>query len=69
MTKRIDIVAAEDGDWEGLYIDGKLAAEGHSLDTRRVVEALGFTVGWRSVDMRNGSNLPQNIDELKDADA
>lgn len=34
------LVAAESGDWEALYIDGKLYAENHSLRSFNVLEAL-----------------------------
>lgn len=38
------------GDWEGLYIDGKLVTEDHDLDTGRVLTALGLEYKWIEVD-------------------
>jgi hypothetical protein len=31
MKKRVVILSTQDGDWEGLYIDGQLIDEGHTL--------------------------------------
>lgn len=39
MTK-FTFVTAECGDWQALYIDGKLAAEGHSVNARDVLDAI-----------------------------
>lgn len=39
---KIDIVNSDEGDWTGLYVDGRLMCEGHSLSPREVIEALGF---------------------------
>lgn len=33
-------VCPEGGDWEALYMDGKLVAEGHSLRIRDVLDAI-----------------------------
>lgn len=34
---KLIIASSEDGDWEGLYINGELVEEGHSLNWRRVI--------------------------------
>lgn len=34
---KLVIVFSEAGDWEGLYINGELVEEGHSLNWRRVI--------------------------------
>lgn len=39
MTK-FTFVTAECGDWQALYIDGKLAVEGHSISARSVLDAI-----------------------------
>jgi hypothetical protein len=39
MTK-FTFVTAESGDWQALYIDGKLAVEGHSVRARDVLDAI-----------------------------
>ena len=36
------LILSEDGDWIGLYVDGKLELEGHSLRTQDVIHALGI---------------------------
>jgi hypothetical protein len=54
------------GDWEGLYIDGKLAAEGHSLAVYQVLEALGVSYRFQEVEMDpyEFSSLPATLDEI-----
>ena len=37
---RFTFVTAECGDWQALYVDGKLAAEGHSISARSVLDAI-----------------------------
>lgn len=37
---KFTLVRPECIDWEALYIDGKLAAEGHSLSADRVLERI-----------------------------
>lgn len=39
MTK-FTFVTAECGDWQALYVDRKLAAEGHRVDARDVLDAI-----------------------------
>lgn len=39
MTK-FTFVTAESGDWQALYINDKLAAEGHSISARDVLDAI-----------------------------
>jgi hypothetical protein len=67
MTKKdIHLVNSEAGDWQGLYINGKLWREGHSLSVRDIVEAImteGMTYRVSEVVMEDG-NLPQTIEEL-----
>lgn len=40
--KEATIVVGDD--WEGVYIDGELLTEGHSIDTTRLLRELGFCV-------------------------
>jgi hypothetical protein len=37
---KVHFITSEDGDWIGLYFDGELLDEGHSLDERQVVRRL-----------------------------
>lgn len=34
---------SSDGDWMGMYVDGYLVYEGHSIDEREVVKAVGLS--------------------------
>ena len=36
----IALVTCDDGDWEGLFIDGKLITEGHSVPSTDVLDKL-----------------------------
>ena len=43
MSKKklsIALVTCDDGDWEGLFIDGKLITEGHSVPSTDVLDKL-----------------------------
>ena len=40
MKTKFTIVSSESGDWEALYINGKIAAEGHSLNVRDVLDCI-----------------------------
>lgn len=40
MKTDFTIVHPESGDWEALYINGNLAAEGHSLSVRDVLDCI-----------------------------
>jgi hypothetical protein len=53
-------------DWEGLYIDGKLAVEGHSLQVYQVLDALAVSYLIQQVEMDSYefSTLPATFDEI-----
>lgn len=42
MAERLQIVRSEDYDWIGLYRNGKLLHEGHSIQEEELVTLLGF---------------------------
>lgn len=60
-----DVVLASgaEGDWVGLYVDGKLRSEGHSLAESSVAEALGARV--ESIELKQAwlerNGLPQEL--------
>jgi hypothetical protein len=65
-AKKIVFVSAPSGDWEGLYIDGKLNFENHSLRAVEVLDALGIEyreieadVEWLAIRGRFPDNLAQ----------
>lgn len=52
----VKLVRDSGGEWEGLYINGVLAVEGHSLDAWQVVEALAGP-GWQEIIDMDAANL------------
>lgn len=66
----INIVRSEDGDWAGLYIDGQLKTEGHSITSSDVLDALGLK--FKVVTMNEtefdyfGSRCPHEYKDVKD---
>jgi hypothetical protein len=54
--------------WEGLYVNGRLVAEGHSLDAREALEAVGWAVESRELDeewITERGHLPDGIDRVR----
>ena len=52
---RVDFVRSPSGSWEGLYVNGKLVAEGHFISAEQLAKALKaagveLTVSKRVVD-------------------
>lgn len=64
-TPKIDIVMSDDGDWEGMYVDGVLKCEDHSLDAQQVLYALGLEFHWKETFIRDGGRLPHNFSDLR----
>ena len=61
------VTYARGDDWEGLYIDGKLVLEDHSIDVRDILEAVGFKIKtvWVDLDwLAETGSLPGNEDNL-----
>lgn len=55
-------------DWMGLYIYGRLVAEGHSLSTSDVLSALGIM--WRVLPadqtwLEESGSLPERLDDVE----
>jgi len=62
----VDIVYADD--WEGLYINGKLVMEEHSLSTASIFEALGVEYDLFEADVEwlaDRGNLPPKFEDVK----
>ncbi len=58
---------AQEGDWEGIYVDGVLKAQGHTLDNGQILEAIG--VSARHIDVKtewieNAGHLPENLSDI-----
>lgn len=65
MTK--DIVYVMGDDWEGVYIDGKLVNENHSVNWPYVLKQLGHYVSVKEVDyewLGERGNFPEDISEV-----
>lgn len=45
-----DITFVFGSDWEGMYINGKLAVEGHRLDQSHILTALGIDYDYKAAD-------------------
>ena len=66
---QIYVVSPDCGDWEALYVDGKLSAEGHSLSVRDVFDSLSdvFPNNYHSFeisDEKAEEGFPENISDL-----
>lgn len=62
----ITIVKSETGEWMGLYRNGKLILENHSIDLDEGLRALGIDfLTIRSYDMRDDGTLPFNENDLR----
>lgn len=63
-----NIVHVSWGDWEGIYVDDKLITEGHSLDARQTLEAIGVEFEHLDRDevaeINGMANLPENLTDL-----
>jgi hypothetical protein len=64
------LVQSESGDWEGLYVNGRLKAENHNLSARDVLRAL--EAPFKEVEMNDewaerSGRLPATVTELQAA--
>ncbi len=61
-------VTSEDGEWEGLYKDGTLVAEGHTLSLSDVAKAAGFELKLAEVSdewLSKRASLPLKLKNCK----
>ena len=65
MAEKVHLMESEEGDWIGLYLDGKLVYEGHSLSAERLLEALGIPYSEEERDMSEGGGCPKTLTEGK----
>lgn len=63
---KVTLVSSEDGDWEGIYVDGELKKEEHLLDAGHVLQALGILFEHKTIEMDgyNMSRLPLKESDL-----
>ena len=60
MKVEFTTVSSECGDWQALYIDGKLAAEGHSLNVRDVLDCINAVLP----NEVNSMEIPDEVAEM-----
>lgn len=60
METNFTFVNSEDGDWQALYINGKLAVEGHTIKTRDVLDCIADILPNKVVSFE----IPQDIAEM-----
>lgn len=62
----LHIIRSDQGDWIGLYRDGKLLREGHSIPEDEVLDALGIEYGytvWDEEFNEHGGRCPDDLPE------
>lgn len=63
----LEFITSPDGDWTGLYRDGKLVAQGHTLSASECLSALGipFTSAEASEAwIQRVGQLPEDIKDV-----
>ncbi len=60
-------------DWEGVYVDGEMKAQNHSLDAYDILEAVnGYEVAEveriTTFHLKDGQQFPQSLEDLSDAE-
>lgn len=63
----VHIVSSPSGDWEGLYLDGRLVVEGHSLSWWQVLSAIRIEYDMSECDetwINDVGRLPENLDDV-----
>lgn len=65
--KKVFLLRADAGDWIGIYVDGKLVNEGHSLSESAVLEAVEVDFDGAIVDFDklNWGRCPETLEEVK----
>lgn len=62
-------VVVSDGDrWEGLYVDGKLVAEHHSIELQDLADAAGLDFDYRYADgdwVAKRGSFPKKLKDVK----
>ena len=74
MTVKVFYVSCNEGDWCGLYLNGKLFHEGHSISAHEwmlMIESLASNGEYYDADNKFGENLdafgghfPQELEDL-----
>jgi hypothetical protein len=59
---KIVIANGDEGDWTGLYVDGVLKYEDHSLEASYVLKILG--IKFKEVEVTVDGYLPKYLEDL-----
>ncbi len=62
------VVVVDGDDWKGLYVNGKLVYENHSIPLRELAEHLGFKIvslDGEDVFEPYGNQCPRDLKDLK----
>lgn len=62
---QVTFVRDTDTDWMGLYINGRLALEGHSFGPTQILGVLGIEHDVRTTDLPHGTGLPEYLKDVK----
>ena len=62
----VKVLKAKAGDWVGLYVDGRLINEGHSLSVDQVLSAVGVSYEAVEADfeMAFGGKCPEDFSDV-----
>jgi hypothetical protein len=68
----VTIVSNDEGDWEAMYVEGELVAQGHSLQVRDVIYALireyPKEIEVPQADMEKwGRRFPEALSDIQEA--
>lgn len=70
MDKKICVVYSENGDWTGLYVDGRLVAESDTLQPGKVLRALGIEYESKIADahsLEERHGCPDKLEDVMEA--
>lgn len=63
--KNIAIVSDDEGNWEAMYINGKLAHQTHKIDTDVALDTLGIACYTGRTTLEAGASFPQDLKDVK----
>lgn len=71
MKTKFTLINCESGDWEALYINDKLAAEGHSIRVRDVIDSISDILPneYNEIEISDEIaevGMPEKLSELKE---
>lgn len=71
MKTKFTLINCESGDWEALYINDKLAAEGHNIRVRDVIDSISDILPneYNEIEISDEiaeAGMPEKLSELKE---